>query len=200
MLLTRDKSGRPPVKLSFPANGGAICFDFGLRPPLLSPPELISTGISWFWTSSRGGPNWEESPVHSLPEMRPPTRLNESNGQAFLDDFRDNRSSGEGRDIWIVGIDPKSEQIVEKETDLENSLRKFAREGVGPIQMLFYQEDDGDAVVYTIWPFSTPVRDLVASWLIQPDNIRDLHSGGWKKWQTKYLQGVIECIVSRIKS
>src|SRR5690349_4324419 len=112
MLLTRDKSGRPPLKPSVPANGGAICLDCGLRPPLLSPPELISTGISWFWTSSRGGPNWEESPVHSLPEMRPPTRLNESNGQAFLDDFRDNRSSGEGRDIWIVGIDPKSEQIV----------------------------------------------------------------------------------------
>ena len=199
MSLTSGKSRPQPVNLSFPANGGAICFDFGLQPPALSPPELISTDISWFWTSNRSGDNWAESPVHGLPETRPLTRLHESNGPAFLDDFRDNRG-GEGRDIWIVGIDPKSEQIVEKETDLETALRKFARDSAGPIQMAFYQEDDGDAVVYTTWALSPPVRDLVASWLIQADNIRDLHRGGWKKWQTKLLQGVIECIVSRIKS
>ena len=199
MRLFWERSQRNTVGASFPSHRGAACFDFGLRPPTLSPSELISSGLVWFWTSSRSGTGWEKSPVQGLPETRSLTRLSEQNAQAFVDDFRDNCGS-EGRDIVVMGIDAVSERIVHIEAELRNALYKFAREGLGPIQMVAYMEDDGDEVIYTTWPLSEPVRSLLGSWLIRSDEIRDLHSSRWKKWQTKWLESLIAHVLARAKS
>jgi hypothetical protein len=195
MKSLREKlTHRKPVTV-FVRDRGAVCFDFGVWAYPKTPSELLSGGLAWFWTSSRSGPNREESPIPGLPETRLLTRLNGENVQAFLDDSDDNR-----REIAIVGVDTTSAKILESGVDLANTLDRFAREGAGPIQALFSQEDDGDEVLFAAWPLAEPVRNLIASWIVQRDDIREFTVDRWRKWNGRYLDGLIAGIISRVRS
>lgn len=172
---------------SFPNGRGAVCFDFGMQPPVLSPPELLSSGLAWFWT------------ILDLRETGSLTRLGTGNAQSFLDALRGD-CNGDGPEIAILGVAPESEQVLLVKSDLANALHNFAKESLGPIQIIIYQEDDGDVVAYATWPLSDAVRNLIASWFIRTDNIRSVRRKDWKKWQTKLLEALIGNIISRNNS
>ena len=126
--------------------------------------------------------------------MRPLTRLCEKNKQAFRDDFRD-YGNAEGRDIAMLGLQPDSRGLVKSEAHLKKALHRFATEGARPVQAVYGREDDGDEVIYANWPFSEPVRSLIAFWLVRPDNIDDLHWASWSESQTQCLEGAIAQIL-----
>jgi hypothetical protein len=192
----RKEPSRPKPVTAARNDRGVVCFDLGLAllPERDFAGMLVSCGIEWHWTSID---NKQNQPANS-PGTRPLTRLCDDSNQLFLDDLRD--SNAEERDIAMVGIQPDSQELVQLEPGLTEALREFAAEGTGPVQAIYYREDDGDEVFYANWPLSEPVRSLIASWLIRPDDIRDFRWAGWQGWETKWLEGAIAQIIARAKA
>jgi hypothetical protein len=153
---------------------------------------LLDSALEWFWTSTDENPR----PTATLPEKRPLTHLSEISRSAFLDDLCDDRG-GEGRAIAMAGFLPGASVIVSAKSKLSDALAEFALSGGGPVQALYCREDDGDEVFYSAWPLTEPVRQLIGSWLIRPDEIRDFHWTGWRNWESRWLEGTIAELIER---
>ena len=195
---SRPKSSRPnPVGIA--KNGwGVACFDFGMRPPEVIPSHLLSSGLAWFWTSSRSGPASEWSKPE-LPETRTLTRLSEHTAQTFVDDYRDSCRGYDGREIIFAGIKADLPEIDPPEMDLKRASCEFATEGRGPIQVIAYSGDDGDGTMYTAWPLCEPVRNLLSSWLVRSKDISEIIWSEWSAEQTTGLESLTAHILKQSK-
>lgn len=99
----------------------------------------------------------------------------------------------------LVGLQGEVEQLPRSEEGLATALHNFAANGVGPVQVLYDREDDGDEVLYVAWPLFEPVRALISCWLVRPDDIRGLRWSNWQGWETKSLERAIAQIIARTK-
>ena len=87
--------------------------------------ELLTVELTWYWESGRARPRANHSQYSYLPELRPPTLLDESRKELFLDDLSERDVDGYARFIAIFGVDKNSSVPISDITNLKSDLGKF---------------------------------------------------------------------------
>ena len=113
------------------------------------PYQLLSTNFVWYWSSRWLREVTEVELATGLPVVRPFTRLGEGTVTEMVADLRARDASGDMRTIEWVGVEWEAARGWVDEQPLLESLRMFAREGQGPVQIVV--SELGDAVYAEIF-------------------------------------------------
>jgi hypothetical protein len=120
---------------------GPICYDIILwdRADTI-PAELLSTGLTWFWSSALNEEPKDSDGVDDSSRKRDLTLLTPETAALLQNDFKQSDVDDNGRYISLIGTDPGETPLTSKKLELDFE-RFLASEGP-PLRCAIFQDGD----------------------------------------------------------
>lgn len=135
--------------------------------------ELFDIKLTWYWESGRARPKVKHSQYSYLPEFRPPTILDISTKEIFLDDLSERDVDEYARFIVIFGVDSNSQTPISDVTHLKSALREFLTLERSQIRIIIIQIGDSPwENVFVPHRPAQPVKQVLRKWGIDESLIR----------------------------